>query len=72
MPKTSREQIDKDEKKILALLQKNSNESIDRIAKHVVSQGRKFGELLKVWKKTVSSGDILPLLTTKRMIRNTI
>jgi Lrp/AsnC family transcriptional regulator, leucine-responsive regulatory protein len=33
MPKVSKVQIDKDEKKILAELQKNSNESIDTLAK---------------------------------------
>jgi DNA-binding Lrp family transcriptional regulator len=33
MPKSSKEQIDEDEKKIIKLLQKNSEESIDKIAK---------------------------------------
>jgi DNA-binding Lrp family transcriptional regulator len=33
MPKSSREQIDEDEKKIIRMLQKNSEESIDKIAK---------------------------------------
>jgi DNA-binding Lrp family transcriptional regulator len=46
MPKISREQMDKDEVAILAELQKNSNESIDKIAKkNVVSQDKKYGEL---------------------------
>jgi DNA-binding Lrp family transcriptional regulator len=33
MPKTSKEQIDADEKKVMKLLQQNSGESIDNIAK---------------------------------------
>jgi len=33
MPKSSKDQIDEDEKKIIRLLQKNSEESIDKIAK---------------------------------------
>jgi len=33
MPKSSKEQIDKDKKKVIAQLQKNSRESIDKIAK---------------------------------------
>ena len=33
MPKSSKEQIDFDEKKVIKELQKNSKESIDKIAK---------------------------------------
>jgi DNA-binding Lrp family transcriptional regulator len=44
MPKRSRQQIAEDEKKILAELQKNANESIDTIAKHC-----KFSRQ-KVWR----------------------
>ena len=33
MPKSSKEQIDEDEKKIVRELQKNSKESIDKLAK---------------------------------------
>jgi len=51
MPKTSREQIDKDEKKILALLQQNSNESIDRIAKHCGFSRQKVWRTIKSLEK---------------------
>jgi Lrp/AsnC family transcriptional regulator len=44
MPKRSRQQIAEDEKRILAELQKNANESIDTIAKHC-----KFSRQ-KVWR----------------------
>jgi DNA-binding Lrp family transcriptional regulator len=44
MPKRSRQQIAEDEKKILAEIQKNANESIDTIAKHC-----KFSRQ-KVWR----------------------
>jgi len=47
MPKISREQIEKDEMKILAELQKNSNEGIDTIAKHCGFSRQKVWRTIK-------------------------
>jgi len=47
MTKSSREQLAKDEMKILAELQKNSNESIDTIAKHCSFSRPKVGRTIK-------------------------
>jgi DNA-binding Lrp family transcriptional regulator len=47
MPKISREQITKDEKKILAEYQKNSNEGIDALAKRVGFSRQKVWRIVK-------------------------
>jgi len=47
MAKTSRKQIDQDEKKIMAELQKNSHESLDVIAKRVKCSRQKIWRLIK-------------------------
>ncbi|HUT00624.1 MAG TPA: Lrp/AsnC family transcriptional regulator [Candidatus Thermoplasmatota archaeon] len=47
MAKSSREQIDEDERKILAELQKNSNENIDTIAKRCGFLRQKVWRLIK-------------------------
>ena len=47
MPKSSREQIDEDERKILFELQKNSNESIDKIARKCGFSRQKVWRLIK-------------------------
>jgi hypothetical protein len=44
MAKSSRNQIDKDEKKLLSELVKNSNENIDTIAKHCSFSRQKRGD----------------------------
>lgn len=51
MAKSSREQIAKDEMKILAELQKNSNESIDTIAKHCGFSRQKVWRTIKQLEK---------------------
>ena len=47
MPKSSREQIDADEKKVLHELQKNSKESIDNIAKKCGFSRQKVWRVIK-------------------------
>jgi len=47
MAKSSREQIDKDERKVLAELQKNSNQNIDTIAKHCGFSRQKVWRIIK-------------------------
>jgi len=47
MPKSSRKQIDNDEKKILRELQKNSKESIDKIAKKCGFSRQKVWRIIK-------------------------
>jgi len=47
MSKSSKEQIAKDESKVLAELQKNSNESIDTIAKHCRFSRQKTWRIIK-------------------------
>jgi Lrp/AsnC family leucine-responsive transcriptional regulator len=47
MTKSSREQIDKDEKKILSELVKNSNENIETIAKHCGFSRQKAWRMIK-------------------------
>jgi len=47
MSKTSRKQIDQDEKNIMAELQKNSNESLDVIAKRMKFSRQKIWRLIK-------------------------
>ena len=47
MPKSSRKQIDNDEKKILRELQKNSKESIDKIAKKCSFSRQKVWRIIK-------------------------
>jgi len=47
MTKSSREQLAKDDRKILAELQKNSNESIDTIAKHCGFSRQKVWRAIK-------------------------
>jgi DNA-binding Lrp family transcriptional regulator len=47
MSKSSREQIDKDEKKILSELVKNSNENIETIAKHCGFSRQKVWRAIK-------------------------
>jgi DNA-binding Lrp family transcriptional regulator len=47
MAKSSREQIDKDERKVLAELQKNSNEIIDTIARHCGFSRQKVWRIIK-------------------------
>ena len=47
MPKSSRKQIDNDEKKILRQLQKNSKESIDKIAKKCSFSRQKVWRIIK-------------------------
>ena len=51
MAKTSREQLDKDELKILAELQKNSNESIETIAKSCGFSRQKVWKTIKQLEK---------------------
>lgn len=47
MPKNSREQIDADEKKVIRELQKNSKESIDKIAKRCGFSRQKVWRIIK-------------------------
>jgi len=47
MPKTSKEQITNDEKKILRELQKNSKESIDKLAKKCGFSRQKVWRIIK-------------------------
>ena len=47
MPKSSKKQIDEDEKKIIAELQKNSKESIDKIAKRCSFSRQKIWRIIK-------------------------
>ncbi|HUS99618.1 MAG TPA: Lrp/AsnC family transcriptional regulator [Candidatus Thermoplasmatota archaeon] len=47
MAKNSREQIDKDERKVLAEIQKNSNQNIDTIAKHCGFSRQKVWRTIK-------------------------
>ncbi|GAF78134.1 unnamed protein product, partial [marine sediment metagenome] len=47
MPKNSREQIDADEKKVIRELQKNSKESIDKIAKRCGFSQQKVRRIIK-------------------------
>jgi DNA-binding Lrp family transcriptional regulator len=47
MPKSSREQIDIDEKKVIAALEENSKESIDRIAKKCGFSRQKVWRIIK-------------------------
>jgi len=47
MPKSSKEQIDNDEKKIVRELQKNSKESIDKIAKNCGFSRQKVWRIIK-------------------------
>jgi len=47
MPKSSKEQIDKDEKKVISELQKNSKESIDKIAKRCGFSRQKVWRIIK-------------------------
>jgi len=58
MPKTSREQITNDEKKIIRELQKNSKENIDR----------RSGESSNDLKRTRQSGDTVQLQIIKKLI----
>ncbi|MBE3122091.1 MAG: Lrp/AsnC family transcriptional regulator [Thermoplasmata archaeon] len=51
MAKSSREQLDKDERKILAELQKNSNEGIETIAKHCGFSRQKVWRTIKQLEK---------------------
>jgi DNA-binding Lrp family transcriptional regulator len=51
MAKSSREQLAKDDRKILAELQKNSNESIDTIAKHCGFSRQKVWRTIKQLEK---------------------
>jgi hypothetical protein len=46
MSKSSREQIEKDERKILFELVENSHENIDTISKHIRSSIGKIGRLM--------------------------
>ncbi len=47
MPKSSRKQIDKDEKEVIRELQKNSKESIDKIAKNCGFSRQKVWRIIK-------------------------
>ena len=47
MPKSSRKQIDEDEKKILAVLESNAKESIDKIAKRCGFSRQKVWRVIK-------------------------
>ena len=51
MPKNSREQIDTDEKKVIKELQKNSKESIDKIAKKCGFSRQKVWRIIKKLEK---------------------
>jgi len=51
MGKSSKEQLAKDDRKILAELQKNSNESIDTIAKHCGFSRQKVWRTIKQLEK---------------------
>ena len=51
MPKNSREQIDVDEKKVIKELQKNSKESIDKIAKKCGFSRQKVWRIIKKLEK---------------------
>jgi len=44
MAKSSKEQIQSDERNVLAELWKNAKQNIDTIAKNVVSQDKKHGD----------------------------
>jgi len=52
MPKTSKKQIDVDEKKVIAELQKNSKESIDKIAKKCKFSRQKVWRIIKRLEKS--------------------
>jgi DNA-binding Lrp family transcriptional regulator len=51
MPKVSARQIDADEKKVMIELQKNSNESIDVLAKHCGFSRQKVWKIIKKFEK---------------------
>ncbi|MCK4332412.1 MAG: Lrp/AsnC family transcriptional regulator [Thermoplasmatales archaeon] len=52
MPKSSRKQIDKDEKKVISELQKNAKESIDKIAKRCNFSRQKVWRIIKRLEKS--------------------
>jgi len=54
MPKSSSEQIDADEKKVLRVLQKNSKESIDTIAKQCKFSRQKVWRIIKRLEKNTT------------------
>ena len=72
MPKSSRKQIGEDDKKFLKVLQKNSGDSIENIAKNCGFSKQKVGRIKKRLEKTRQSGDITQWLTMKNSIVNDI
>ena len=66
MPKSSKDQIDADEKKIIKELQKNSKESIDKIAKKCGFSRQKVWRVIKRLEKNKTIWDIMQLLMMKR------
>ena len=62
MPKTSKEQIADDEKKIIRELQKNSKENIDKIAKRCGFSRQKAWRIIKRLEKIRQSGATVQLL----------
>lgn len=67
MPQISKEQMDKDEVTILAELQKNSDESIDKIAKKMwffKTKGTKNHQAIR--RKSFDLGGIPSLLMARR------
>ena len=59
MPKSSKTQIDADEKKFLKILQQNTDDSIENIAKRCGFSRQKVWRIKKDWKITKLSGDTM-------------
>ena len=59
MPKSSKEQIDLDEKKVVSELQRNSKESIDVIAKRCGFSRQKVWRIIKRLEKNKTIWDTL-------------
>ena len=68
MAKTSKKQIEEDERKIITELQKNAKESIDVIAKKCGFSRQKVWLVIKRLEKTRPSGATPPSLMTKKLV----
>lgn len=66
MPKRSKEQIEKDENKILEELQKNANESINQIAKKCGFSRQKVWRIIKRLEKTNTIWGYVTIVDTER------
>jgi DNA-binding Lrp family transcriptional regulator len=69
MPKTSREQIDKDEKKVMRELIKNSDESVDTIAKKCGFSRQKVWRIIKRLEKNKTIWGYTAIVDEKKIER---